>query len=317
VALRLPRPRLLFLVPVVVVGAAAVVAWPSFAPRVPFRSATDAAPSNAQRCWFNFDMRLMKQEIPDIVGDCVENQRYNPENGDTLQRTTGGLMIWRRADRSVAFTDGNRTWARGPNGLESRWNDERFEWEIQAEIAASTAVAKPGSTPAPAATKPAPVASAPTPTPRAVVVTTPEPSLSGALVGGAAAAIPSTNEIISTATELVLVSSLKSSGLPVQNVQTLTAANDPERLLGKPGQYSSKIAWRDQRAASEDATIELFADEASMRTRLQALQAIPKTAPQYTPYLIGDPAKKALVRLPKGMSPDGAQGYQRWLSTIH
>ena len=308
-------PRLRLLVPLVMLAGVAVFLWPSVAPRVPLRLGAEVPPSNTERCWFQFDLRLMKQEIPDVVGDCLENQHYNPENGDTLQRTTGGLMVWRRSDRSAAFTDGNRTWVRGPNGVESRWNDERFEWEIQAEAASSTAVAKPGNTPAPAASRPA--SSAPTPTPRPIVVSTPEAALGGALVGSAAAAIPSTNEIVSSATELVLVSSLKSSGLPVQNVQALTAANDPEKQLGKPGQYSSKITWRDQRAASEDATIELFPDEASMRARLQALQAVPKTAPQYTPFLIGDPAKKALIRLPKGMPSDGPQGYQRWLSTIH
>ena len=32
--------------------------------------------------------------------------------------------------------------------------------------------------------------------------------------------------------------------------------------------------------------------------------------------LFADPAHKTLIRLPKGLTPDQAQGYQRWLSTL-
>jgi hypothetical protein len=285
-----------------------VVARPSLLPT--FGSGGDAAPSPS-RCYFQFEMRLLRSEIPDQVGDCLENQHYNPENGDTLQRTTGGLMVWRRSSRTVAFTDGARTWAHGPNGLESRSNDQRFDWE-----------ASPGAVPADASAQPAPTAAAssrpplpPTATPRPIVVATAEAS--GSLAGIAAAAVPNTQELVSGATEMVLIASLKASGLPVQNVQALTAASDPSRQLGRPGQYSSKIVWRDARASGDDSAIELFPDEASLRARLQALTTLPKGAPDYTPYVFADAARKTLIRLPKALAPDQAQSYQRWLSTIH
>ncbi len=68
-------------------------------------------------------------EGPDKVGDCLEDQRFNPENGDALQQTTGGLMVWRKLDNWTAFTDGYRTWINGPYGLQSRLNTENFDWE--------------------------------------------------------------------------------------------------------------------------------------------------------------------------------------------
>ena len=68
-------------------------------------------------------------EGPDKVGECLENQRSNPVNGDALQQTTGGLMAWRKLDNWTAFTDGYRTWINGPNGLEARLNTESFDWE--------------------------------------------------------------------------------------------------------------------------------------------------------------------------------------------
>src|SRR4029079_9777578 len=63
------------------------------------------------------------------VGDCLENEHANPENGEALQRTTGGLLVWRKADNWTAFTDGYRTWVNGPLGLQQRLNTELFPGE--------------------------------------------------------------------------------------------------------------------------------------------------------------------------------------------
>ena len=72
---------------------------------------------------------MTRRKGPDKVGDCLENQRFNPENGDALQQTTGGLLVWRKADNWTAFTDGYRTWINGPYGLQARLNTEQFDWE--------------------------------------------------------------------------------------------------------------------------------------------------------------------------------------------
>ncbi|MYB75820.1 MAG: hypothetical protein F4X83_01700, partial [Chloroflexi bacterium] len=75
----------------------------------------------------------------DIVGECLEDQRY-AANGNSEQQTTGGLLVWRKADNWTAFTDGYRTWINGPNGLEQRLNTERFLWEIELPFAQTSAV---------------------------------------------------------------------------------------------------------------------------------------------------------------------------------
>ena len=83
-----------------------------------------------------------------IVGECLENEHHSA-NGDGMQQTTGGLLVWRKADNRTAFTDGYRTWINGPNGLEQRLNTERFPWEPDYA---------PGGTPAPpSAPRPRPV----------------------------------------------------------------------------------------------------------------------------------------------------------------
>ena len=91
-------------------------------------------PVVAADCQFILGFAALKALIdgaegPDKVGTCLENQRFNPDNGDALQQTTGGLLVWRKADNWTAFTDGYRTWLNGPHGLQARLNTEQFSWE--------------------------------------------------------------------------------------------------------------------------------------------------------------------------------------------
>ena len=88
-----------------------------------------STPAYAADCEFRLGFKTLRDLIGhDIVGECLENERYNAI-GDSNQRTTGGLMAWRKADNWTAFTDGYRTWINGPDGLVQRLNTERFEWE--------------------------------------------------------------------------------------------------------------------------------------------------------------------------------------------
>jgi hypothetical protein len=77
---------------------------------------------------FKLGFATLATLIPDEVGDPLEEERY-AANGDSQQLTTGGLMVWRKADNWTAFTDGHRTWVNGPYGLQVRLNTERFDWE--------------------------------------------------------------------------------------------------------------------------------------------------------------------------------------------
>ena len=80
-------------------------------------------------CQFTLGFKTLRDLIGhDNVGDCLANERYSA-NGDSLQQSTGGLLVWRKADNWTAFTDGYRTWINGPNGLQQRLNTERFDWE--------------------------------------------------------------------------------------------------------------------------------------------------------------------------------------------
>ena len=83
----------------------------------------------AVSCHFKLGFLALHDLIPELVGGCVTDEYHNSANGDGLQQTTGGLLVWRKADNWTAFTDGNQTWVNGPFGLQSRYNTQRFRWE--------------------------------------------------------------------------------------------------------------------------------------------------------------------------------------------
>lgn len=94
---------------------------------------------------FKLGFKALADQIPDIAGQPLEDEHWGT-NGDSLQQTTTGLMVWRKADNWTAFTNGSITWINGPSGLASRRNDQRFEWEQDrpAPLPAAMPVPAPG-----------------------------------------------------------------------------------------------------------------------------------------------------------------------------
>ena len=81
-------------------------------------------------CQFVLGFATIAGDIPQVVGGCADDEQHNPANGDALQHTTtGGLLVWRKADNWTAFTDGFHTWINGPHGIAERLNTQRFTWE--------------------------------------------------------------------------------------------------------------------------------------------------------------------------------------------
>jgi hypothetical protein len=80
---------------------------------VPFVASMPVADAQPP-CQFQYGFETLHDMIPGIVGECVENEWFNPDNGDGLQRTTNGLLIWHKADNWTGFTNGTTTWVDGP-----------------------------------------------------------------------------------------------------------------------------------------------------------------------------------------------------------
>lgn len=88
----------------------------------------NSGPSASAPCHFQLGFATLQALLPSVVGACLDDETYSA-NGDSVQHTTNGLLVWRKADNSTAFTDGYYTWVNGPNGLQVRLNGQRFSWE--------------------------------------------------------------------------------------------------------------------------------------------------------------------------------------------
>lgn len=95
----------------------------------PATTSVQSQPSVSVQLQFVLGFRTLHDLIPDIVGQPLENQHLDPATGDQVQRTSNGLLVWRKADNWTAFTDGTNNWINGPYGIAERSNYARFRWE--------------------------------------------------------------------------------------------------------------------------------------------------------------------------------------------
>ncbi|MFE5582577.1 hypothetical protein [Kitasatospora sp. NPDC056531] len=96
----------------------------------------------------------------------------------------------------------------------------------------------------------------------------------------------------------------------------ITAADDPNKLLGRPHQYTSATVITDSRiedanakGADRGATVEVFATAEDAKARAAYIEAIGKAQPIFAEYdfLHGT----VLVRVAKALTPDQAAEYDK------
>lgn len=101
---------------------------------------------------------------------------------------------------------------------------------------------------------------------------------------------------------------------------TVTAANDPNHLLGRPGQYTSKVTFTDIRIKAADVTdstkgsvdlggaIEVFTDPATAEARAKYIEAVTKSMSALAEYDYVHGT--VLVRVSHYLTPAQAAGYK-------
>lgn len=119
---------------------------------------------------------------------------------------------------------------------------------------------------------------------------------------------------------------LMAAGLPISGSLVITETNDPNNLIGRPGQYVSKVVFADERASesldenapSNDAggSVEVFTDAATAQARSEYIQAAlaklgPAAGTEYH-YLAG----RALVRVTGDLLPSVAAEYEKAAAVI-
>ena len=131
-------------------------------------------------------------------------------------------------------------------------------------------------------------------------------------VGGA----PGSNTGAPTAEQVIVM--LRAAGFPIGKIKIYSASNDANLLLGRPGQYTGKVNFRDRRikdggggfAVSSGGSIEVFASKADARRRSNYVTAIFESASPSVPseydYLEGN----TFLRLSHVLTPVQARKYE-------
>ena len=66
---------------------------------------------------FGSGSAALKAELGETMGDALECEHANPENGDVLQQTSTGLSFFRQSTGTPTFTNGWDHWALTPGGV--------------------------------------------------------------------------------------------------------------------------------------------------------------------------------------------------------
>lgn len=107
----------------------------------------------------------------------------------------------------------------------------------------------------------------------------------------------------------------------LRTIVTYTAASDPNHLLGRPGQYTSKTAFADPRVKAADVqgeerdaidrggSVEVYPTAAGAKARAAYIQKIAQAMPSVTEYDYVHGG--VLVRVSNLLTPDQAAAYRR------
>jgi hypothetical protein len=117
-----------------------------------------------------------------------------------------------------------------------------------------------------------------------------------------------------------VATSLKSAGLPIDGINVLTEATDDNKMMGRPGLYTSKVFFVDERhkgegmEPAEQNTVEVFATEEDATKRREYIQGVTEAMPMFTQYMIQ--SGPVLVRLDKALTPTEAKEYEAALGKL-
>jgi hypothetical protein len=112
-----------------------------------------------------------------------------------------------------------------------------------------------------------------------------------------------------------IVSKLQGSNLPIDNVIVYTEQTDKNKLLGRPGQYISKVNFADTQLEQSDdksspngGSIEVFSNTSDLDARKTYIESIIKKSPIFTEYIFVN--GNYLLRLSKDLSNDQVNKYK-------
>jgi hypothetical protein len=125
-----------------------------------------------------------------------------------------------------------------------------------------------------------------------------------------------------------LAARLKQAGVPLRTTKVYTAANDPNHQIGRPGGYTSKVAFVDGRVKRSEVhdddplstdlggTIEVFADPRAAKERSAYVQRSIKAMGGILTHEYHYMSGGMLVRVSGLLTPSEAKAYEKALAQI-
>jgi len=125
--------------------------------------------------------------------------------------------------------------------------------------------------------------------------------------------------IMDTLTAEQIVEELKSSGMPITNVVVYDEKTDPNGLLGRPHQYTSKVnfsdpAHDDADLTSPDNTVEVFQFADDARKRATVIRDVTSATPALAEYVYQE--SFYVLRLNHDILPADAAKYEELFKVI-
>lgn len=117
------------------------------------------------------------------------------------------------------------------------------------------------------------------------------------------------------------VKALAGAGLGISNISVVTAENDSNNMLGRPGQYTGKAFFYDARhpktpdgGDENENTVEVFASANEAKARSDYIKSVTEGSPFLLQYHVL--RGKVLVRLAKSLTPAEAKEYEQALDKL-
>jgi hypothetical protein len=139
-------------------------------------------------------------------------------------------------------------------------------------------------------------------------------ALAGCGGSGGNAATDSDGINITKMTAEEIIGYFVDGGFPIDNIVVYTEENDPNELLGRPNQYTSKINFADMRIDQVDdsspkgGSIEVFGSSKDAKARKEYIDSIGESASLFAEYSYQ--YENVLLRIDKSLTPKQAAVYE-------
>ena len=127
---------------------------------------------------------------------------------------------------------------------------------------------------------------------------------------------PTPNQLL-TANDVL--KAFKDANLPIKDDVVFSDETDPNKLLGRPHQYTGKASWNDPRTDKQSAedkkmTVEVFASLEDLENRRRYVERVTSVMSPLVEYHYVH--KNALLRLNHRLLPRDAAEYERILKSL-